>query len=71
MEKEWSVIVRKWSYDDEPGVAETKEFNPMAEDEEEAKEKAIDTAKEGISSFIDDWEDEYDILECGVAVNSD
>lgn len=69
MEREWSVIVRKWSPDDEPGEGKTREFNPIAITEEEAKKRAIQEAKDGLNSFIDDWEDGYDILECSVALD--
>ena len=64
--KEWSVIVRVWSPEDEPGEARTKEFNPTASTQDEAEQKAISKAKEGVNSFIDSWEDGYDILESSV-----
>lgn len=49
---EWGVIVRAWQRDKPPGNPDFEEFVVHAEDEDAAKDKAIERAKNDISRSI-------------------
>ena len=66
MIREWSVRIRKWSPTDDPEDGETKEFNPEAISEEDAKQRAVTEATSGFDPFIESWEEGYEVIECHV-----
>lgn len=62
VEQEWEVCIRAYGPDDEPGEARWEHYHPTAPDEETAKEKAVEEAKNGFDSIIG-HQDAYDIVE--------
>ncbi|ELZ05309.1 hypothetical protein [Natrialba aegyptia] len=63
VKQEFGVLIRAWGPDDEPGEARHHEYVVDAIDEDEAKEKAADEAKNNFVHGIVGTRDSYEVLE--------
>ena len=60
---EYGVLIRAWGPDDDAGEARHREYIVKASDEDEAKENAVEKAKNHFTKGIIGRRDGYDVLE--------
>ena len=60
---EYGVIIRAWGPNDEPGSARYREYVVDANNIKEAKQKAVEEAKNNITKGIIGRRDGYEIVE--------
>lgn len=61
---EWTVTVKAWSGDGEPGDAEWGQYTVYADTEEEARKKGVYQAKNHVSRAIMGRFDDCEVVEC-------